>query len=183
MSRAFVKEPEGDQAEDNLPERPQSDLPNYITPAGLEQLRASVAELQAEQKQLQSDAEALASRNRKKTLQQELRYLEQRIQSAIVIDPANQPEDAIRFGATVELLDERDKTWTFTIVGEDEADPEQDRISWASPLAKELMGKKTDNVVVWDRPAGKLELEITGFRYESSSIREYTQTKRQGSSE
>lgn len=165
MSRAFVKEPEGDQAEDDLPERPQSDLPNYMTPAGLEGLRARLAELQNENEQLKSESEALASRSRKKSLEQEIKYLEQRLQSAIVIDPAKQPDDAIRFGATVELLDENDKAWTFTIVGEDEAEPNNNRISWASPLAKELMGKEIDDVVVWERPAGKLELEITGFRY------------------
>ncbi|MDZ7736776.1 MAG: hypothetical protein U5P41_12285 [Gammaproteobacteria bacterium] len=90
MSRAFVKEPEGDQAEDDLPERPQSDLPNYITPAGVATLRAKWSELQAEQEQLKSESEALASRNRKKMLEQELNYLEQRIQSAIVITPAEQ---------------------------------------------------------------------------------------------
>ena len=167
MSRAFVKEPDGDQAEDDLPERPQSDLPNYITPAGLEDLRARLAELQKENEQLKSESEALASRSRKKSLEQEIKYLEQRLQSAIVIDPAQQPDDAIRFGATVELLDENDKTWTFTIVGEDEAEPANNRISWASPLAKELMGKQVDDAVVWERPAGRLELEITDFRYDS----------------
>lgn len=167
MSRAFVKEPEGDQAEDDLPERPQSDLPNYITPAGIEALRARLAELECEQKQLKDESEALTSRSRKKSLDQEIKYLEQRLQSAIVIDPAKQSDDAIRFGATVDLLDENDKAWTFTIVGEDEAEPNNNRISWASPLAKELMGKEVDDVVMWERPAGKLELEITGFRYES----------------
>lgn len=166
MSRAFIKEPEGDQAEDDVPERPQSDLPNYITPAGLEALRARLAELESEQKQLKDESEALASRSRKKSLEQEIKYLEQRLQSAIIIDPAKQPADTIRFGATVELLDENDKRWTFTIVGEDEADPANNRISWASPLAKELMGKEVDDVVVWERPAGKLELEVTGFRYD-----------------
>jgi len=165
MSRAFVKEPEGDQAEDDLPERPQSDLPNYITPAGLAVLRTKLSDLEAEQKQLSSESEALTSRSRKKSLEQEIKYLEQRLQSAIIIDPAKQPDDAIRFGATVELLDENDKTWTFTIVGEDEADPENNRISWASPLAKGLMGKKADDVVVWERPAGKREMEITDFHY------------------
>ena len=165
MSRAFVKEPDGEQAEYDLPERPQSDLPNYITPAGLEALRAQWSDLQAEQQQLKQQAEALASRNRQKMLEQELKYLEQRIGAAIVIDPKEQTTDAIRFGATVELLDENDKTWSFTIVGEDEADPANNRISWASPLASQLMGKQVDDVVIWERPAGELELEITDFSY------------------
>lgn len=165
MSRAFVKEPDGEQAEHDLPERPQSDLPNYITPAGLAMLREKWSALQAEQQLLKEEAEALASRNRQKMLEQELRYLDQRIAAAIVIDPAAQPHDAIRFGATVELLDENDKTWTFTLVGEDEDDPANNRISWASPLAKALMGKQVDDVAIWERPAGQLELEITAFHY------------------
>lgn len=165
MSRAFVKEPDGEQAEYDLPERPQSALPNYITPAGLEALRAHWSALQAEQEQLKKATEALASRNRQKMLEQEFKYLDQRIQAAIVINPAEQRTDAIRFGATVELLDENDKTWRFTIVGEDEADPANNRISWASPLATQLIGKQVDDVVIWERPAGKLELEITDFFY------------------
>lgn len=165
MSRAFVKEPDGEQAEYDLPERPQSDLPNYITPAGLESLRAQWSELQAEQEQLKKEADALASRNRQKMLEQELNYLDQRIGAAIVIDPKKQATDAIRFGATVELLDEHDETWTFTILGEDEADPGNNRISWASPLASQLMGKQVDDVVIWERPAGALELEITDYHY------------------
>lgn len=165
MSRAFVKEPDGEQAEDDLPERPQSDLPNYITPAGLVDLKQRWHALQREYAGL--DEDNLSSRNRRKLLEQELKYLEQRIQAAIVIDPAKQPADAIRFGATVELLGENDKAWCFTIVGEDEADPGNNRISWASPLARALMGRQVDDMVVWERPAGQLELEVTGFHYES----------------
>lgn len=165
MSRAFVKEPDGDQAEFDPPERPQSGLPNYITPAGLAALRKQWAALQTELQSLNADAEALASRNRKKLLEHEMKYLGQRIGAAIVIDPATQPDDAIRFSATVELLDENSKSWTFTIVGEDEADPTNHRISWASPLATQLIGKQVDDVVIWERPAGTLELEITGFHY------------------
>lgn len=166
MSRAFVKEPDGEQAEDDLPERPQSDLPNYITPAGLVDLKQRWHNLQQENAELDKE-DSLSSRNRKKLLKQELKYLEQRIQAAIVVDPASQPTDAIRFGATVELLDENNKTWCFTIVGEDEADPANNRISWASPLARALMGRQVDDMIVWERPAGQLELEITGFHYES----------------
>lgn len=49
-------------------------------------------------------------------------------------------------------------------MGEDEAEPNQGRISWVSPLARELVGKKTDDVVMWERPAGNLEMEILEFR-------------------
>ncbi|MCZ6803533.1 MAG: GreA/GreB family elongation factor [Proteobacteria bacterium] len=70
----------------------------------------------------------------------------------------------MRFGATVKLIDENDLEYIFSIVGEDEAEPNQGRISWVSPLARELVGKKTDDVVMWERPAGNLEMEILEFR-------------------
>jgi transcription elongation factor GreB len=164
MSRAFVKEPDGDQADTELPDKPQSGLPNYITVQGLAVLKERLAAMQQEYDSLKAD-ESLASKNRIKLLNQELRYLQQRVQSAIPIDPAQQPTDSIHFGATVEMLDADDQAYTFTIVGEDEAEPDQGKISWASPLAKALMGKQVDDVVVWERPSGELELEITDFSY------------------
>jgi len=63
------------------------------------------------------------------------------------------------------LIDENNQKYVFTIVGEDEADPEAGFISWVSPLARELLGKKADDTVLWERPAGDLELEILDFRY------------------
>ncbi|MEX2515456.1 MAG: GreA/GreB family elongation factor [Gammaproteobacteria bacterium] len=164
MSRAFVKEPDGDQADTDLPERPQSGLPNYISPTGLARLNDRLGELSRERDALKAD-DSLAAKNRLKPVEQELRYWQQRVQAAIPIDPATQPADAIRFGATVDLLGEDNKKYTFTIVGEDEADPANNRISWASPLAKALMGKQIDDVVIWERPNGELELEIAGFEY------------------
>jgi len=53
-------------------------------------------------------------------------------------------------------------------VGEDEAEPDKGYISWVSPLARELLGKKTDDTVLWERPAGDLELEILGFSYKNT---------------
>lgn len=166
MSRAFVKEPDGDQADTDLPDKPHSGLPNYITVQGLAALKDRLTMMEREYDNLKSD-ESLAGKNRIKPMKQELRYLQQRVQSAIPIDPAQQPTDSIRFGATVELLDADERKHSFTIVGEDEADPDAGKISWASPLAKALMGKQIDDVVTWERPSGALELEITGFSYKN----------------
>jgi transcription elongation GreA/GreB family factor len=54
---------------------------------------------------------------------------------------------------------------TFNIVGEDEADIARNKVSWGSPLAKALIGHKIGETVVWKRPAGNTELEITAIRY------------------
>jgi len=164
MSRAFVKELDGDQADTDLPERPQSEHPNYITSDGLQKIKSEVEDLRHKRDLLKKE-EDLSAKNRIKPIEAELRYLEKRIQCAIPVDVSNQVSEEIRFGATVNLIDENDQEYIFMIVGEDEADPEQGFISWVSPLARKLVGKKPDDVVIWERPAGDLELEILDFLY------------------
>lgn len=164
MSRAFVKEPDGDQADTDLPERPQSEHPNYITTVGLQKMKSEV-EVLRQKRDLLKKEDDLSSKNRIKTVEAELRYLEKRIQCAISVDVSKQVSKEIRFGATVKLIDANDQEYIFTIVGEDEAEPDQGRISWVSPLARELVGKNIADVVIWERPAGNLELEILGFRF------------------
>ncbi len=169
MSRAFVKEPDGDQAESDLPERPQSEHPNYITSNGLQRMKSTVEMLRQERNQLKKE-DGISAKNRIKAVEAELRYLEKRLQCAIPIDVSKQVSEEIRFGATVKLVDENDQKYTFTIVGEDEAEPDEGFISWISPLARELIGKKIDDVVIWERPAGNLELEILEFSYKNSGV-------------
>jgi len=164
VSRAFVKEPEGDQAESNLPERPQSDHPNYMTQTGLDKMQSTVNALRQERSLLKKEDD-LSAKTRVKVIEAELRYLEKRTQCAIPVDISKQISKEIRFGVTVKLIDENDQEYIFSIVGEDEAEPNQGRISWVSPLARELVGKKTDDGVMWERPAGNLEMEILEFMF------------------
>jgi transcription elongation factor GreB len=164
MSRAFVREPEGDQADLDVPERPQSSHPNYITPAGLERLQEQIAGLRQRILELDAQKEDLSARSELGLLQAELRYLEKREQAAIPVDPAAQSGDQIRFGATVEMEDEKGHRHVFTIVGEDEADVEKGLISWVSPLGRALLDRRAGDVVRWQRPVGDLELEILSFR-------------------
>ena len=164
MSRAFVKEPDGDQAESDLPERPQSEHPNYITSNGLQRMKSTVEMLRQERDQLKKE-DGISAKNRIKSIEAKLRYLEKRIQRAISVDVSKQVSEEIRFGATVKLVDENVQKYIFTIVGEDETEPDEGFISWISPLARELVGKKINDFVIWERPAGNLELEILEFRY------------------
>ncbi len=164
MSRAFVKEPEDDQAESNLPERPQSVHPNYMTQTGLDKIQSTVNALRQERSLLKKEDD-LSAKTRVKVIEAELRYLEKRTQCAIPVDISKQISKEIRFGVTVKLIDENDQEYIFSIVGEDEAEPNQGRISWVSPLARELVGKKTDDGVMWERPAGNLEMEILEFMF------------------
>ena len=87
-----------------------------------------------------------------------------RLARAEVVDVSGQPPDRGRFGTTVVLedLDSGDEL-TYRIVGEDEADPEHELVSWLSPLARALLGARVGDTVVWRRPAGDLEIEIVAI--------------------
>jgi transcription elongation GreA/GreB family factor len=131
MSQAFRKE--GDAPEE-LNERPVPEGPNYVTPSGLKALEAAAAALVKRRGQAGADE--------KKAIDRDLRYYEARLSSAIVVDNAKNPPKDVRFGARVETSDR-----TFRIVGQDEADPERELISWSSPLAMSLLGAKPGDVV------------------------------------
>ena len=164
MSRAFVKEPEGDQTEDIL-EKPQSEHPNYITLPGLEHMKQELNKLSQKKNILKEQEDNLNIKNQLRTIETESRYLEKRIQCAIPVDITLQSGEEIHFGATVELIGDDYSQYIFTIIGEDETDVENGLISWVSPLARELIGKKTGEIVNWQRPAGNLEVEILNFYY------------------
>ena len=163
MSRAFVKEPDGDQVIDELPERVHSPHVNYVTPAGLRQLQEQVDGLLARRKSL---AGAVSAKNKKQRMyiDRDLRYYEERIRRAVLIDPAGQLEDEVHFGAVVDVETPEGRRMTFAVVGEDEADAAQGRISWISPLARALAEARVGDAVLWKRPAGEVELTIVAIR-------------------
>ena len=167
MSRAFVKEPDGDQAEIDLPERSQSEYPNYISNEGLQKLRRDYSSLQSRLVTLEKQDRGIAAVSEIKSIESESRYLKKRIESAIPVDINRQPVADIRFGATVVLLDENNREMTVTVAGEDEVDIQKNRLSWISPLARELIGKKTGDIIIWEKPDHELELEILDFSYQS----------------
>ena len=143
MSRAFVKEPEGDAAFEELPDRPLSVHPNLVTPEGLAAIDAELARFQAQRSAAQSagDRAALAAAAR------ELRYWTARRGSAQLTPPPAGTE-TVRFGSTVSIEREDGRRQTFRIVGEDEADPARGSVSYVSPLARALMGRRVGDVAV-----------------------------------
>jgi transcription elongation factor GreB len=161
MSRAFVKE-DVFEAVHELPDKPISPHPNYLTREGFEKLRTRFAAYQAKYAEL-SGREELAARQELAQVLRELRYLERRLQSAIVADPPP-TTDQVHFGAWVEVQDLQGKRYTYRIVGEDEADASCGYISWVSPLAHALLGARVGEVVSWKRPAGEVELQIIAIR-------------------
>jgi len=168
MSRAFVKEFEGLQPGDEIPERPQSSLPNHVTPRGLRLLHSQLEGLKEERRHLVNISEAdMVAADRLRMIDRDIRYVESRIERALPVDLSAQPQDEVAFGAIVEVVDDQDHPHRFEIVGEDEADVAFSRISWASPLAQSLIGAGVGDTVVWRRPAGDLELEVVRISYPS----------------
>lgn len=162
MSRAFVKEND-DQATE-LPERPQSPYPNMVTPRGLALLRAQEAELEALRKEITAE-EDLLDKEQLLVVDRDLRYVQDRLAKAVVVNLAEQPRDRVDFGAIVDTIDENDAKYHFQIVGEDEADPTAGKLSWVSPFALALKDAKVGDTVIWKRPIGDLELEVAAINY------------------
>lgn len=163
MSRAFVKEGDGDENAGDLPELPISEHPNYVTPRGMALLRTRLDE--AGRRLGEIDANAVGARLEAAHIERELRWLQARILGAITIAPERQPAELIAFGARVEMVDDDGREYRYRIVGEDEADPELGLISWVSPLARALHGARVGDSVVWKRPAGDLAIEVLAIDY------------------
>ena len=115
---------------------------------------------------ISENAEYHAARERQGFIEGRLSELEDKISRAEVIDPSTLSGKDIKFGATVTLADEdTDEKTTYQIVGEDEADIKQRRLSITSPLARALIGKKVGDSVEVPTPRGSKVYEITRVRF------------------
>lgn len=172
MSRAFVKESDDDAAAGELPERPVPAHANYVTARGLAQLQARERELAARHEQLKPLlADDSAAKQKLREVERDWRYLRAQLERAELV-PAAPPNAAreepdIRFGAIVEIEDDAGKWHHYHIVGDDEADLATGDISWASPLARALIGARVGDVVTWRRTAGATEVEVMNIRYDA----------------
>src|SRR4051812_32918509 len=162
MSRAFVKENEDPVSE--LPERPQSPHPNFVTPRGLALLKQQLADLE-DDRHRHAGEQTLLDKDALLVIERDIRYVQDRLARVIPVDNAQQPHDQVDFGAIVATEDENGVKRSFEIVGEDEADPTVGKLSWVSPLALALKDAKAGDTVIWKRPAGDLELDILSIRY------------------
>ncbi|NIX76484.1 transcription elongation factor GreA [Microvirga terricola] len=142
MSGAFVREAEGGEAYEDLPDRPISPHANLVTPEGsiwinheIEALRLRLAE-----------AQKVEDRAEISRVSRDLRYWSHRKSSAEVIPPS--PDTShVRFGSRVTFERDDGRRQTYRIVGEDEADPARGTIPYVSPLARALMGKEVGDMV------------------------------------
>jgi transcription elongation factor GreB len=166
VSRAFVKDSDDDLVAGELPERPLSPHANYVTPLGLEQLQARARELQELHERLSAQsADDSQAKQKLREVERDQRYFNAQLERAMVVDPGGQPRDAVHFGAEVKIIDEERREHRFSIVGDDEADVSAGKISWASPLAKAMMGSRVGDTVTSRRPAGDAQVEIVEITY------------------
>ena len=116
---------------------------------------------------ISENAEFHAAKERQSHLEGRVRLLEDRLARAQVIDPTGQTPDKVRFGVTVDLEDtESGERVTYQILGEEESDAAQGRISVTSPVARALLGKEVGDSVSVRVPKGTREFEILDIRFE-----------------
>ncbi len=116
---------------------------------------------------LSENAEYDAAKDRQSFIEGRIQELNDKIARAQVIDPAQIDSDKIVFGATVTLYDtENDTEVTYQIVGEDEADIKQGKISVTSPVGKALIGHRVDDEIAIQVPSGTRIYEVVDIRYE-----------------
>ncbi len=140
MSRAFVKESDGDPGE--LPERSISAHPNLVTPRGLAVIEARIrSSRRSGRRRAAAEDGALRAR-----VERDLRYWNARRASARVVE-ATAATDRVRFGMRVTLQLSSGGRQQFRLVGEDEADAANGLLSWVSPLGQALLGKEAGEAV------------------------------------
>ena len=118
---------------------------------------------------ISDNAEYDAAREKQGFIEGRILELEAKLANAQVIDPALLEDDGrVVFGTTVELVaaESGEGSVAYQIVGEDEADIKQCKISYCSPIAKALIGKYAGDVVEVRAPGGVKEYEIVDVRYE-----------------
>jgi len=158
MSRAFVNEDNAAAQADTPVERQVSAQPNYVTPTGLAQLQAKVAELQ-QLHSAESKKADQADKQRQADLERDLRYFNQRLQSAQVV-AVSASGDKVQIGSRVTFADEHDNEQQVCLVGEDQADAAAGLINWGSPLGRALLGARVGDEVLWKRPMGDVLIEV-----------------------
>ena len=183
MNKAFTREPDGEQDDDDgasaLPPLPPG-ARNYITPAGYARLRAELIGLldverpkvvetvswAAKNGDRSENGDYLYGKKRLREIDRRIRFLTKRLDIAEVADPAlHHGRDQVFFGATVTYADESGVERTVTIKGIDEADNLAGEVSWVSPVARALLKARVGDEVTLVTPLGPQRIEVMDVRY------------------
>jgi transcription elongation factor GreB len=163
----------------------------YITPACAEKFRQEIKNLLYKERPQMVETVAWAASNgdrsenadyhygkrRLRQIDGRIRFLQQRLESADIVDPVSQGDIAkgrILFGCTVTIENEAGEERCYAIVGGDEIDTERGYISWTSPVGKALLGHREGDIVVVKTPGGDEELEVVSVAYLPLSLSEHS---------
>lgn len=150
-----------------------------MTPRGAQLMREELGRLKEERPKisreigvarehgdLSENAEYHAAKERQGMVEARIKDLEDKLARAEIIDPSKLSGDKVRFGATVSLLNlDTDEEVRYQIVGADEADIDNGRISISAPLARALIGKSAGDEVQVQLPAGVRHYEVSAVDY------------------
>ncbi len=160
MSVAFTKEESAETASETLlPDRPVPEGPNLVTAEGLAGLERQLVEARAAYDAAMLVEDINDRRRQAAGPLRDLRYLTERVRTAQLVPPPD-GTGIVAFGSTVTFEREDGRVATYRIVGEDEADPRGGTISFASPMARALIGKGVGDVAL----VGNGEVEVTAIR-------------------
>ena len=141
MSVAFTREEDLEAAAAHVPDRPISPHPNLVTPEGLARLDAALATARAAYAAAQVAGDVQADRTAMARAARDLRYYTARRASAQLMEP-DRSSGAVVFGSKVTFDRDDGRRQTFRIVGEDEADANEGSVSYVSPLARAVLGRR-----------------------------------------
>lgn len=158
---------------------PQRRGSRYITPEGMQTLRAELHQLwKVERPQVTAvvheaakngdrseNGDYIYGKRRLREIDSRVRFLSKRIEELEVVEQLPADRKKIFFGAWVTVEDEDGKQQTYRIVGPDEFDLTQNKLSMDSPLAKALLGKRIDDDILFNSPSGERELYIAAVSY------------------
>ena len=156
------------------------EIKNYITPGGYRRLQEELARLWKVERPTMVTTVAWAAGNgdrsengdyiygkrRLREIDRRIRHLSKSLDRAVVVDNSGKALDRVRFGATVTILNQTGDSREVTIVGVDDLDSGDQRVSWRSPLAKALLTAKVGDTVTLRAPRGAERLEIVAVRYD-----------------
>ena len=184
MNKAFVKEPEGLDGDDDdgaagLPPLPTGSK-NYLTPQGYRRLREELVTLLDDERPKIVETVSWAAKNgdrsengdylygkkRLREIDRRVRFLIKRLDIAEIADPSvHHGSDQVFFGATVTYANATGQERTVTIKGIDEADSLAGEVSWVSPIARALIKAREGDEVTLMTPGGVEKLDIVEVRY------------------
>lgn len=137
----------------------------FLTKVERDKVIKAIAEARAHG-DLRENADYHAAKERQSHIEGRVLDIQGKLNRARVIDVSTIKFDKIVFGATVRLFDtDKDTTVTYQIVGEDEADLKNGKVSYISPLGKAMIGKEVGDLVIVKAPKGDIEYEVVAIEY------------------